>query len=207
MKTIIPASQKRPKVFWLAFSLVELMVTMGVFSLLIIAMVSVQLFAARVYTLAATKLIACTGGRETMNMLRDQIRSAKIVYVGTYSNSQFAVIPSGQSQVGNALQICPSNTVGASNFIVYYMDPSRTNMCSISNGVVNVLATCITNYNCFWAEDYQGNVMTNYLNNPVIRMQMQFVQWEYPIAHVGGSGANAYDYYYLRTRITRRSKS
>jgi hypothetical protein len=34
---------------------------------------------------------------------------------------------------------------------------------------------------------------------------LQFSQWEYPIALVGGSGFNAYDYYQLRTRVFRRA--
>ena len=34
---------------------------------------------------------------------------------------------------------------------------------------------------------------------------MQFSQWEYPIAFVGGVGLNAYDYYQLRTRVFRRA--
>jgi hypothetical protein len=39
---------------------------------------------------------------------------------------------------------------------------------------------------------------------------MSFYQWEYPVGYVvSGSvtnAVNAYDYYYLRTRITRRCK-
>jgi hypothetical protein len=35
---------------------------------------------------------------------------------------------------------------------------------------------------------------------------MQFDQWEYPIGFVGGNAANAYDFYYLTTKVTRRCK-
>ena len=35
---------------------------------------------------------------------------------------------------------------------------------------------------------------------------MQFYQWEYPIGYIGSTAINAYDFYRLRTRISRRAK-
>jgi hypothetical protein len=34
---------------------------------------------------------------------------------------------------------------------------------------------------------------------------MQFSQWEYPIAFVGGHDFNAFDFYQLRTKVFRRA--
>lgn len=192
------------------FTLPETLTALAVFSLLVAAMVSVQLFAARVHTLAATKLSATTGARETLNAMRDRIRAASIVSVGTYDPSNgkgFSQISNGLPQIGNALAIQYTNTAAA-NSLIYYRDPANpTNVvCSVSNGAVRILARWVTNYYCFQAEDYQGNVLTNYLNNPVIHVTLQFSQWEYPIAVIGGQGANAYDHYQLQTRITRRAK-
>ena len=192
------------------FTLTEIMVAMAVFSLVIIAMVSVQLFGMRVYTLAATKLIATTSARETLNAMRDRIRSANIVMVGTYNPANgagFVQITNGLPQIGNALEIQYTNAV-ATNSFVFYKDPAnpKNNVCSLINGSVNVLAKYVTNYYCFQAEDYQGNVLTNYQNNPVIRVTLQYSQWEYPIAVIGGNAINAYDYYQLRTRVSRREK-
>ncbi len=188
----------------------EILIALAVFSLLVAAMVSIQLFAARVYTLAATKLSATTGARETLNATRDRIRAASIVLVGNYSPSSgngFSQISNGLPQIGNAIAIQLTNAP-ATNSLIFYKDPSNpTNLiCSVSNGTVRVLARWVTNYYCFQAEDYQGNVLTNYQNNPVIRVTLQFSQWEYPIAVVGGNAVNAYDYYQLRTRVTRRAK-
>ena len=53
-----------------AFTLVEMMLVVGVFAVMIGGIVSVQIFAMRVYTLAATKLTATTDARETMNFMR-----------------------------------------------------------------------------------------------------------------------------------------
>jgi hypothetical protein len=45
----------------------------------------------------------------------------------------------------------------------------------------------------------------NVSNNQVFSVKLQFYQWEYPIAVVGGAGLNAYDYFQLRTRVCRRA--
>src|SRR5580658_404332 len=67
-----------------AFTLVEMMVAVAVFSLVVLCTVGMQVYAARVYTLAATKLSATEEARSAMNDLRDQVRSARLVYVGNY---------------------------------------------------------------------------------------------------------------------------
>jgi prepilin-type N-terminal cleavage/methylation domain-containing protein len=192
------------------FTLLEMMVTMAIFTILVGAMVSLQLYGLRVYTLAATKLTATASGRETLNDIRDRIRSAKTVYVGTYSNSTFSTIPMGQNQIGNALQIFPTTNTALANATMFYMDASTNCLMMVSNGVVSLEAKYMTNYYCFQAEDYRGNIMTNYINNPVICVTMQFYQWEFPLGYVGtgtnATAANAYDFYRLRTHITRRAK-
>ena len=192
------------------FTLIEIMVTSAIFLMVVMAMTAVQIYGLRVYTLAATKLTATTGGREALNNMRDTIRGAKTVYVGIYSNSAFTVIPVGQQQIGNAVQVYTATNGSATNALVFYMDPASTNMSELYNGRVSVLAPYMTNYYCFQAEDFRGNIFTNYQNNPVIHLTMAFYQWEYPIGYAGsGSSAtaiNAYDFYTLQTRISRRAK-
>jgi prepilin-type N-terminal cleavage/methylation domain-containing protein len=192
-----------------AFTLVEMMVTVFVFSFVIAGLVYVQIFGLRIYTLSATKLTATTGARQTLNKMRDQIRSAKIVLVGNYTaaNGYFIQASNGTPQIGNAMALSYTNN-SSTNFLVYYLDttlPTNTMFC-VTNGVYTVMAKYITNYYCFDAEDHFGNVLSNYLNNPVIHIVMDFDQWEYPIAFIGTNGVNAYDFYELQTRVTRRSK-
>ncbi len=56
-----------------ALTLVEMMVATGIYlGLFIGAIVSVQIFALRVYTLAATKLTATEGSRRALNQMRDE---------------------------------------------------------------------------------------------------------------------------------------
>lgn len=198
-----------------AFTLMEMLVAIAIFGTVVTTMVAVQVFGLRVYTLAATKLSATAGGRKAMNQIRDQIREAKTLNVGNCNLTPSSFNPLGLTnyQVGNALEIFPTNN--PNNYTIFYLNTTTTTNCTleqftVSNGVTNtmVLTSYLTNQDIFTAQDYQGNTLTNdqvMANRMVIYLKLQFSQWEYPIAVVGSNGFNAYDYYQLRTRITRRA--
>ena len=203
----IPSSRRRRT----ALTLVELVVGMGIFlGIFVGALISLQIFGLRVYTLAATKLTSTAEARITLNALRSQIRSSKIVYVGSYTNGVFNRIPDGQPQTGNALEIyfATTNSMPSDTPVIYYQrsTPSQDALFSTSNGVVRLLANSVTNHYVFTAENYLTHTMRNYDNNPVIRVTLQFHQWEYPLAGIGTNGLNAYNFYRLQTRISRRTK-
>lgn len=199
------------------FTLVEMIMTVGIFLFIFTGvMIGMQIYGLRVYTIAATKLMATSGARKAMNQMRDQIREAKTVYVGNCSapiSSSFSLIGLSNAQAGNAMIIYPTTNVNY--FAIYYLDTSTTTNYLTefiaTNGVTyytNKLAGYITNNIVFDAEDWSGRIATNYQsldNRLVIKVTMQFSQWEYPIAVIGGIGFNAYDYYQLRTRIFRRA--
>src|SRR5215469_4212865 len=190
------------------FTLVEALLAAGIFSLLMLGMVSAQIYGMRVYTLAATKLVATAGARQAMNQLRDQIREANTVYIGNCSSdwTTYADVTNGL-QEGNAVQIYP--TTNSTPYLICYLDSTtgtnRLMLYSSGPGTVQQLAGYITNLVVFDAEDLYGNILTYNQNNRVIRTTLQFSQWEYPIAHIGGTNFNSYDYYQLRTRATRRA--
>jgi hypothetical protein len=89
---------------------------------------------------------------------------------------------------------------------------TTTNYTTNTSVSPTVLASYITNQDIFTAQDYSGTTLTNEEqldaidNRLVVYMKMQFCQWEYPIAYVGTNSGygNMYDYYQLRTKITRR---
>ena len=200
------------------FTLAEMVITVGVFLFIFTGvMVAVQIFGLRIYTLAATKLVATAGGRQALNQIRDQIRQGKMVYVGNCSspiNSSFALIGTTNAQAGNALIIYP--TTNTTWYSIYYLDTRTTTNCLIQFNVSNnttttytkTLAKYVTNQIVFDMEDWQTHIVTSEQsldNRLLIRVTMQFSQWEYPLAFVGGVGLNAYDYYQLRTRVFRRA--
>jgi hypothetical protein len=77
-----------------------------------------------------------------------------------------------------------------------------------------ILASYITNAIIFDQEDFMGNIQTNDSNNQnpnnrLIRMELDFYQWEYPVGYIATSSTNgyevnAYDFYKLTTKVTRR---
>jgi len=200
-----------------AFTLVEMMVSAGIYlGIFVGVMVAIQIFALRVYTLAATKLTATQGARKALNQMRDDIREGKGLLVGNTDNAgNFTPVYGTAGVSGNAL-IVYFATNGAPPYSLYYLQTNTAGSMSSNNLVclsvagvtsnrVN-LACYITNLDVFSAQDYLGNVISNnILNNQVYGVKMQFYQWEYPIAVIGTNGYNAYDYYQLRTRVCRRA--
>lgn len=194
-----------------AFTLTELMVSMSIFvGILVGTTIALQLFGEKVYILAATKMAATADARKSLNSLRSHVRSAKEVYVGDYTNNNFSLIPSGHLQTGNALELYYLNTNDqvSDTPVIYYQSSEGTHsaLYCLSNQVVTKLANYVTNYDVFRAEDYQGQIMSTHVNNRVICITLHFYQWEYPIGIIGTNGLNAYNFYRLQTRVTRRAK-
>ena len=194
------------------FTFAEMLMVCAIFSLLVAAFVATQLFASRIYVLAATKLTATASARKAMGYMRDAIKGAGAVEVGIYNpaNNTYAQIANGSPQIGNALLISPKDDLNTLYGTIYFMNRTASNLCSvnIANSVVqpSTLATNIivyvTNYYVFDAEDSYTNIFTNYDNGRVIHITLQFAQWEYPLAGVGNGAM--YDYYQLQTRVAQR---
>ena len=186
-----------------AFTLVELMVATGVFLLVVLAVISSQLVGMKMNLITQSKLNATYSAREVLNHVRDEIRSGRILTVGNGSSNNFTLIAANFPQQGNALQINPTTDTNA--FVRYYLDPTDQKLKRIASGSkqVAVIASCITNQLIFRAEDYLGNALTNDQNNRVIKMTLEFYQWEFSPLRAGAG--SLYDYCRLQTRITRRA--
>jgi hypothetical protein len=195
----------------------------GIYMFILVGVVvAIQIFALRVYTLAATKLTATQGSRKALNQIRDDIRQGKLIQVGSADNlGNFSPYTGTNLAMGNALQVFQTATT-APPYSIYYLQTnvvgglSSNNLLWISvttNSTQTVnLASYITNLDIFAAENWDNwptaaiSPNTNNIqNNQVYSVKLQFYQWEYPIAVVGGIGLNAYDYYQLRTRVCRRA--
>src|ERR1017187_967090 len=197
-----------------AFTLVEMLTAAAIYLFILVGVVvAIQIFAMRVYTLAATKLTATQSSRKALN----QIREAKALQVGQSDNAgNFTAAFGTNGATGNALQIFSTTNFSGPPYSLYYLQTNTVSGVSSNNllwvsvtglasNTVN-LATYITNLDVFTAEDYGGNIISNFLqNNQVFTVKLQFYQWEYPIAVIGTNGANAYDYYQLRTKVCRRA--
>jgi prepilin-type N-terminal cleavage/methylation domain-containing protein len=184
------------------FTLTEILTAMAVFSLVTVGAFYSHLFGLRMFNVTATKLSASENSRVVLNRVVDEIRSGKLVYVGTGSDASFIPTPSDTPQQGNALQVYP--TADTNTFVRFFLDPSTQTLNRLTaSGSLEVIAKYITNQVVFCAEDFLGNTLTNNQNNRTIKMTLEFYQWEFPVAQVA-PGAY-YDYCRLQTRVTRRA--
>lgn len=186
-----------------AFTLPEFLVTLAVMMIVMAGVMSTHLFGMKMFELTKSKLGASDEARAAISKMVSEIRSAKLLHVGNGSLSMFTEASVNSPQVGNAIQIHPSTSTNT--FVRYFWDASDKKLKRTTNGasVVSVVANSISNQLVFTAEDYAGNILTNNENNRVIGLTLQFYQLQYPTVSIGPGGY--YDFYQLRTKITRRA--
>ena len=180
-----------------AFTLVDLMVAMGLFMLVIMAVIYSHIFGLKMYGIVHAKLSATQDARRTISQMSEEVRTAGVVYVGNGNETTFEKIPIHTLQQGNALRIYP-DADDTNTFVQYYHDAATEELRRFSSDdEASVVARSVTNTMVFASENFSGNVLTNYFNNRVIAMKLQFSQT------IGGSSLG--DHYQLRTKITRRA--
>lgn len=185
------------------FTLSELMVSMAILMVVLAGVLSAHLFGGRLFQITRGKLGANQEARKALSLLIDEVRSAKLVKVGTGTAVSFAEPGLNQAQTGSALQVYAGTDTNS--FVRYFWDAGGKQLKRMVNGAgaVSVVAHSITNSVIFAAEDYSGRVLTNNQNNRVIAMTLQFYQIQYPIIFIGPG--QYFDFYQLSTRITRRA--
>jgi Tfp pilus assembly protein PilW len=198
-----------------AFTLAELMITVSLSVLLTTGIIYGYLFELHMYEITNIKLGATDDARKALIKLTDEIRSAWKVQIGSGDLNSFTEVVSNAYQQGNAIQIS-MDAANTNNWIRYWYETNAASANGLNTNYTKLLRTVdganyslviahsITNLNpVFTAEDSNGNVLTNNVNNRVIGMTLQFYQMEYPMVNIGPG--NYYDFYQLRTRVTRRT--
>jgi len=191
-----------------AFTLVEMMFSMGIFVVVIMALLASHLLGLREDQLLESKCGASDSTRRTLQQLPVDIRSAKMWNLGNMSGSTFVANSNGAPQTGTALQLCL--TTNGSQFVIYYFDSSDTNNGKLwrnsnsTNWIPVLMTSNLINTLYFTAENYNGVIQTNegtskaYKN--VVHATLQFCQFQYPLTPVGTNGL--YDYYRMDFRAT-----
>jgi prepilin-type N-terminal cleavage/methylation domain-containing protein len=182
-----------------AFTLTEIMVTMAVFALVVIAMVSLQIFGFKLNSLTSNKLVTTGNSLKALDQIQNQIRGTpNPVFIGNFNtgNNKFTAIANGQQAIGNAVQI--SN--GSTSVLTFYLN-TNTHILYELGSVTNALAHAVTNSQPFEAEDCFGN--TNVVGSSghyTVKMTLQYSNWLYSMP------TNVYDTYRLEARATPRSQ-
>src|SRR5262245_17535826 len=83
------------------FTLTEMMMTLGIFSFLVVGILYSHLLGLKMNTVVETKLRASHNARAALNSTSDEIRSARRVYVGIGGPLGFTNAPDNSAQQGN----------------------------------------------------------------------------------------------------------
>lgn len=186
-----------------AMTLVEVMVALTILGLMLAGFLAIHFFALRYDATIQLKLQACNDARQAIAQVATDIRSGGLILVGKGDATNFTQAAFGQRQEGNVIKIYPSKS-NTNNFIFYYCDLDDDLLKRAVSGASEVvLARAVTNALVFTSEDAQGRVLSNSFNNRVIGVTLQFYQDR------NGNGPAGrgllYDYYQIRTRVTRRA--
>jgi hypothetical protein len=185
-----------------------MMITMGVFSMVMAALLYVHMFGLRQDELVESKLGASDAARRDFEQMLRDVRGAQAVDIGNYSGGAFTLINTGTAQIGNALRLGIYGPTYPGTNILYYFDTSSPGNCTLNrihSGDVSakVLASNLTNYGgglVFSSEDYQGTTVTDQNDRRVVHCVLGFAQYQYPLTRVGSN--YLYDYYKMEFRVT-----
>ena len=202
MKTfsLSPARSTRRRA---GFTLVEMLITVVTVVMIVGAIMSAYIYGMKMLQFTKPKLGASDEARQAISLLTDEIRSSRVVKIGSGSVSSFTEVSPFTAQLGSALQLYPSTNYN--QFIRYFWDSTDQKLKRTTNGMTStyVVANSVSNELVFRAEDHLGNLLSNNFNNRVIAMDLRFYQIQYPITPVGPG--NYYDFYQLRCKFTRRT--
>jgi type II secretory pathway pseudopilin PulG len=156
------------------FTLPEALIATTVFALLVLGIVSANLFGLRWYQIGQTKLVATDSAREVIGKMTDELRNCNNAVVGNVTNGSFLAHVSGEVQTGNGLMIYA--TTNTNSYVLYFLNPTNQTFVryTTDSQTNRVVAQLVTNTVVFQAQDYLGHALTNNQNNHVIRCVLQF---------------------------------
>lgn len=185
-----------------AFTLAEIQVSMAVIMLVIGGVISSHVFGLKLNEATRAKVSASDAARNAIARLVTDVRSAKMIQIGSGSFAAFTPVADGSIQRGSAIRVYPTTNV--SSYTVYYRDSTDSCLKRADTAATTPkkVAEFLTNTVVFTSENFGGTILTDNENNRVIGVDLQFYQIRYPITTVGPGGY--FDYYQVRTKITRR---
>jgi len=185
-----------------AFTLTEMMISTSLFMMVVGGVIYGYVFGLRMFELSRAKMCATDDARRAINKMVDDIRGATWIRIGNGSLTNFTEITGASLQKGSAVQVYPTKVTN--DWVRYFYHSPSKQLRRTEDGVNSfvVLANSVTNQMIFSSEDFTGQILTNNFNNRVIGVKLEFASIQYPMMSIGPT--NYFDYYQLRTKITRR---
>ncbi|MGA3180398.1 MAG: hypothetical protein ABSF38_08665 [Verrucomicrobiota bacterium] len=205
------------------FTLGEALMASSVLMLVVMAMISFNLWGLSMATRSQIWLSAGDDARNAMRMLHQDIRTAYSVQVGSgISNgggpsNGFIAVSATSPWVGNALFVVPSTNIYG--WVEYYYDTNsnmlcRTNYDGVSAGSFNLVsANPITNDNpIFTMQELLGstingsNVMAYNNTNPfpLVSIYLSFTSLQNPQIQI--APGNPVDFYQINSKVSMRQR-
>ncbi len=181
-----------------AFTLVEILVTIALFSILLGGLVYGNVYGLKMCEMSKQKVTRSDEARLALGKFTDEVRACKDTWVGNV-NAQglFVATLEGQPQIGTALVIYPSTNTNT--FIIYFRNPSDKTFRRYTSASTTpvALAAAVTNSSIFAMRNFDGTLLTNWQNNRVIHLDLEFFQ---------ARGLSPMpEYYKLATAVTKRA--
>jgi len=194
-----------------AFTLVEMVVSLGIFSMVTLAVVYAFLFGSKIDQLTQSKLGASDQSRRGFDLLATDVRSAKSTEIGNCtvagdgSLSSFTEIGENTAQQGPALKLYL--TTDTNTYVCYYFETSAGKLRRMHSGISGskIIAQYLTNSTgsntmYFRNELYNGTLQTVRTHKGVISTTLGFSQYQYPLTRIGTGFY--YDRYQLSFKLT-----
>jgi prepilin-type N-terminal cleavage/methylation domain-containing protein len=179
-----------------AFTLAEIMTAMAIFSMVVLGVISMQVFGLQMNAVAAGRLRSAASSRRVLDQIRDQVLKANSVVVGNGSGSSFTAT----GTTGNALQVYPGTSTNS--YLRFFVSTNTDAFYELNstNNDLSLVATNVFNQSVFETVNFLGNVSSGSQEHYSIRMTLQFTQLDFTIP------TNCYDYYTLETEMTPRNQ-
>jgi hypothetical protein len=203
-----------------AFTVAEMMVSVFIFTFMILGIIYTWMFGMRFDQLVCSKLGASDKSRMSFDLLTGDIRSAKWWKVGNCTllsadpvtnAATFAYCTNAMNQVGNAIRLSLNGDTNSPAYVVYYFDTNACQLCRWSNGLaqVQIVAQNLTNSGVlgngttntsmtFQAQKYDGTLAQDWQYKYMLVTTMEFCQYQYPLTRVGPG--NYYNYYRIQLK-------
>jgi prepilin-type N-terminal cleavage/methylation domain-containing protein len=191
-------------------TLVEMMVSMVIFTFVILGLVYVHIFGLRYDSVIGSKLGASDQSRMAFGHMLAEIRAATSYRIGSISGTNFTGDVTGTSQQGNTLRLYA--TTNLNSYVQYALDTSSSELHRTQTGFSGYETTAQyltntasfgANSNIFVSEDFLGAVQTTINYKYLIHITLQFYMYKYPKTPVGPH--SYYDYYKLEFKAAPRA--
>jgi prepilin-type N-terminal cleavage/methylation domain-containing protein len=173
------------------FTLAELMVALAIFTMVVGVVLLSQLAGMRLMYKTQTGLETRTSTQRAFSLLSLDVRSARSIRLGHWTNNAFVALGSGAVLEGSALRLFP--TGNTNTFVQYYVDTAARRLMRTTNGgSASVVLQGLTNGSAFRGEDSSGALLSNRIGNFALGVVFKFDLQDNPV------GA-------FETRIARRA--